>query len=108
MKPIHLTGVMAPGPLHEVPQPLRAILLGLAALALASSSSAEQTADLPRPDDGYFQDIMKVGPGVWALVEPSFQVQPIGNVTIIEQSDGLVLVDAGGSPGSGRRIVAIV
>jgi glyoxylase-like metal-dependent hydrolase (beta-lactamase superfamily II) len=33
-------------------------------------------------------------------------VQPIGNVTIIEQSDGLVLVDTGGSPGSARRIAA--
>ena len=45
---------------------------------------------------------------VWVLAEPRFQVQPIGNVTVIEQSDGLVLVDAGGSPGAGRRIVEMV
>jgi glyoxylase-like metal-dependent hydrolase (beta-lactamase superfamily II) len=45
---------------------------------------------------------------VWLLTEPKFQLQPIGNVTVIEQRDGLVLVDAGGSPGAGRRIVAMV
>jgi glyoxylase-like metal-dependent hydrolase (beta-lactamase superfamily II) len=35
-------------------------------------------------------------------------VQPCGNVTVIEQADGLILVDAGGSPGDGRRIVGMV
>ena len=42
------------------------------------------------------------------LAQPRFQVQPAGNVTVVEQSDGLVLVDAGGSPGAARRIVAAV
>jgi glyoxylase-like metal-dependent hydrolase (beta-lactamase superfamily II) len=59
-------------------------------------------------DTGYFQLTRKIASGVWVLAEPKFQVQPIGNVTVIEQSDGLVLVDAGGSPGAGRRIVAEV
>jgi glyoxylase-like metal-dependent hydrolase (beta-lactamase superfamily II) len=49
-----------------------------------------------------------VDKGVWLLAEPKFQLQPIGNVTVIEQRDGLVLVDAGGSPGAGRRIVDMV
>jgi glyoxylase-like metal-dependent hydrolase (beta-lactamase superfamily II) len=62
----------------------------------------------PAVDTGYFQEITPVAPGVWVLVEPRFQVQPIGNVTVIEQADGLVLVDAGGSAGSGRRIVEMV
>lgn len=62
----------------------------------------------PAADTGYFQLTRKIAPGVWVLAEPKFQVQPIGNVTIIEQSDGLVLVDAGGSPGAGRRIAAEV
>lgn len=33
-------------------------------------------------------------------------MQPAGNVTLIEQVDGLVLVDTGGSPGAARRLVA--
>ncbi len=40
-------------------------------------------------------------------VEP-FHVQPLGNVTIIDQSDGLVLVDAGGSRRAGARIAELV
>ncbi|MGZ8312560.1 MAG: MBL fold metallo-hydrolase, partial [Allosphingosinicella sp.] len=37
---------------------------------------------------------------LWAAV--------IGNVTIVEQSDGFVLIDAGGAAGDGRRIVSFV
>jgi glyoxylase-like metal-dependent hydrolase (beta-lactamase superfamily II) len=62
----------------------------------------------PAADTGYFQEIFPVADHVWVLAEPKFQVQPIGNVTIIEQSDGLVLVDAGGSLGAGRRVAAMV
>jgi glyoxylase-like metal-dependent hydrolase (beta-lactamase superfamily II) len=42
------------------------------------------------------------------LFQPRFQVQPAGNVTMIEQTDGLVLVDTGGSPGAGRRVVEAI
>ena len=65
-------------------------------------------AGSPAADTGYFQEIVPVVDGVWLLAEPKFQVQPIGNVTVIEQSDGLVVVDAGASPGSGRRIVDMI
>jgi glyoxylase-like metal-dependent hydrolase (beta-lactamase superfamily II) len=84
------------------------IRLALLIVALAVSPPAAAQSERPQPGDGYFQIPRRVGPGVWVLMEPSFQIQPIGNVTVIEQSDGLVLVDAGGSPGSGRRIVAMV
>lgn len=60
------------------------------------------------PDPGYTQQAHRLDRHVLFLAEPAFQLQPIGNVTIIEQRDGLVLVDAGGSPGAGRRIVAAV
>ncbi len=40
-------------------------------------------------------------------VEP-FHVQPLGIVTVVEQSDGLVLVDAGGSWRAGVRIAEVV
>lgn len=59
--------------------------------------------------DGYFEVAEKVADHVWIIrqAEP-FHLQPIGNVTVIEQADGLVMVDAGGSPGGGRRLVAMV
>lgn len=61
-----------------------------------------------QPDDGDLQQPHRVASGVWVLTQSRFQVQPIGNVTVIEQTHGLVLVDTGGSPGSGRRIVQMV
>jgi glyoxylase-like metal-dependent hydrolase (beta-lactamase superfamily II) len=86
---------------------LKLAFLSALALLLATPTARAQTApERPRPEDGYFQELIKVAPGIWTLAEPRFQVQPIGNVTIIEQSDGLVLVDTGGSPGSARRITA--
>ncbi len=85
------------------------------ALVACTTSVAAQVADetvgaqgSPAADIGYFQIVRPVTKGVWVLTQPKFQLQPDGNVTVIEQRDGLVLVDAGGSPGSGRRIVAMV
>ncbi len=65
----------------------------------------------PQPklnETGYLQRIVQVKNGVWLLAQPKFQVQPNGNVTIIEQKDGLVLIDAGNSKGAGERIVDMV
>jgi glyoxylase-like metal-dependent hydrolase (beta-lactamase superfamily II) len=84
----------------------RLIMALAASLVLSAQAWAGRSA--PGPDSGYHQQAQRVAPGVWVLAEPRFQVQPIGNVTVIEQADGLVLVDAGGSAGSGRRIVAMV
>ncbi|MBV8976794.1 MAG: MBL fold metallo-hydrolase [Alphaproteobacteria bacterium] len=87
----------------------------LTVLAMAGTTSGAQLGEAPvgaqgspAADTGYFQIVRPVDKGVWLLAEPKFQLQPIGNVTVIEQRDGLVLVDAGGSPGAGRRIVAMV
>lgn len=50
-----------------------------------------------------------LGPGVHLLAEPPlFAGSVSGNVTLIEQRDGVVLVDSGGSIGDGRRVVAYV
>jgi glyoxylase-like metal-dependent hydrolase (beta-lactamase superfamily II) len=63
----------------------------------------------PIPEDGYFEVIQKVAPRVWLIrQEKPFHLQPIGNVTVIEQADGLVMVDSGGTPASGRRILALI
>jgi glyoxylase-like metal-dependent hydrolase (beta-lactamase superfamily II) len=88
------------------PGMFRIVTALLLALITAGPSSAQRAPETPRPSDGYFQETLGVAPGVWTFAEPRFQVQPIGNVTLVEQSDGLVLVDAGGSPGSARRIIA--
>ena len=82
----------------------------LAALALAGPAAAappDAPADLVA--DGYFEIADPVADHVWVIrqAEP-FHLQPIGNVTVIEQADGLVLVDAGGSAGGGRRLVGLV
>jgi glyoxylase-like metal-dependent hydrolase (beta-lactamase superfamily II) len=81
-----------------------ALALGLQPSAASGGSSGE----LPRPQDGYDQRLSRVAPRVWVLAQPRFLVQPAGNVTIIEQSDGFVLVDGGGSPGAARRVVGHV
>ncbi len=93
---------------------MRGLIL-FTALLLCAAPSAAQIGEIPvgaqgspAADIGYFQIVHPVTKGVWLLTEPKFQLQPIGNVTVIEQRDGLVLVDAGGSPGAGLRIVAMV
>lgn len=80
----------------------------LVALIFGSTAIAQPAPERQRAADGYFQETVKVAPGVWLLMEPKFVPQPIGNVTVIEQTDGLVLIDAGGSPGSARRIVQAI
>lgn len=66
-------------------------------------------ADGPVEADGYYEIIEAVAPGIWVIRQAKpFHLQPIGNVTVIEQADGLVLVDGGGSPGSARRIAALI
>jgi glyoxylase-like metal-dependent hydrolase (beta-lactamase superfamily II) len=65
-------------------------------------------AALAQPDIAPFT-ARELGPGVHLLAEPpAFSGNASGNVTLIEQSDGVVLVDSGGSIGDGRRVVAYV
>jgi len=94
---------------------MKAHLLSFAVAFAFIAPSAAEVASLPlgsegspAADSGYFQIVRTVAPHVWVLLQPKFQVQPDGNVTVVEQTDGLVLLDAGGSAGSGRRIVELV
>lgn len=75
------------------------------ALLAGRAHALEQPANDAGPA-GYRQELTAVADGVWVLAQPRFLVQPAGNVTIVEQADGVVLVDAGGSPGAARRLVA--
>jgi glyoxylase-like metal-dependent hydrolase (beta-lactamase superfamily II) len=58
---------------------------------------------------GAFQTIERVAPGIWLIHQRQpFELQPVGNVEVIEQSRGLVLIDGGASPGSARRITQLI
>jgi hypothetical protein len=77
-------------------------LVTIAALGIAQPSLAE-------PQSGALQTIERVVPGVWSIHQRQpFELQPVGNVEVIEQSRGLVLIDGGGSPGSAGRIAQLI
>jgi len=83
------------------------------ALALAAPACAQSEAPIPIPalqaGDGYLYELGRLTDRVHVVAQPQpFHLQPLGNVTVIEQADGLVLVDAGGSRGSGERVVELV
>jgi len=62
---------------------------------------------LVTPADGYLQEPTRIDRRIIVFASPQpFHVQPIGNVTAIEQRDGFVLVDAGGTPAAAERIIA--
>ena len=51
----------------------------------------------------------KVAPQIWVMHQPDrLWAAVIGNVEIIEQSDGVVLMDSGGTIGDGRQVVEAV
>lgn len=57
--------------------------------------------------DGFVRQTVQVAPHVHLIYRPIATNAPYeGNSIVIEQSDGLVVVDAGGSPPSGEYIVA--
>ncbi len=83
--------------------------LPLLIMILAAPAAAQSPPkQYPIAADGYFEQLEPVVTGIWRIAQPGFHVQPIGNVTLIEQADGLVVIDSGGSPGSGRRIVGLI
>ncbi|MDO1560292.1 MBL fold metallo-hydrolase [Brevundimonas sp. 2R-24] len=87
---------------------MRLLLLAASAAAIAMTTPAAAQSP-PEPTEGaraYMHVAEAVAPGVTLLrqARPNFY-GVVGNVLIIEQSDGLVLVDSGASYGSGRRVV---
>lgn len=79
------------------------VLVGL----LASAPAAGMTPDPAQAPAVFARQAVPVAPRVHLIFKPSPADPPFeGNVTVIEQSNGLVVVDAGGSPVSGRNVVA--
>lgn len=87
-------------------RPKLLLSVAFALLGLTSPATGQPPA---QAESGYLQSIEPVAPGVHVIRQraPAF-AGVIGNVTVIEQSDGLVLVDAGVSHGNGERIVQMI
>jgi glyoxylase-like metal-dependent hydrolase (beta-lactamase superfamily II) len=87
----------------------RTILLAFTCFVACVAAQAD-AIELPRPKGtsyGYFEEA--VAPGVTVLHQNGeFHVQPRGNVVVIEQANGIVLVDSGGSPAAADQIVALL
>lgn len=86
--------------------------LGLA-LALATAACgtqpAQPAAEARARHDGRLTAPERLGEGLWYMRQPQrIWSAVIGNVGIVEQSDGIVLIDSGGSIADGRDIVAEV
>ena len=82
-------------------------LVGVLSLAGAVTAVAQATAgDALARGRMYVQVAVRLSPRVHVLRqrEPNF-AGVVGNVTVIEQRDAVVLIDAGASHGSGERIV---
>src|SRR4051812_29905493 len=96
-----------------MPRLIGPFILLAAGLATSAVAAPLNPAEIPReavsPEAGYRQVAERVASRVHLIhqVEP-FQISPVGNVVVIEQSDGLVLVDSGASYGSGARVVDLV
>jgi glyoxylase-like metal-dependent hydrolase (beta-lactamase superfamily II) len=76
----------------------------------AALSVTTVAAAAPRdPSDGRLMPPEKVAPHIWVMRQPDrLWAAVIGNVEIIEQSDGVVLMDSGGSIADGRQVVEAV
>jgi glyoxylase-like metal-dependent hydrolase (beta-lactamase superfamily II) len=80
------------------------------AAAMVAGLTGQLTAQTPRQQArGYVQVAERIAPRVHLLrqAEPNF-AGVVGNTVVIEQRDGLVLIDVGASHGSGERIVELV
>lgn len=76
-------------------------------LALCALLSAGPAMAAPSVEEVFGRTTTVVAPGVWLIAKPAVTDPPFeGNTVVIEQAKGLVVVDAGGSPASGRAIVA--
>lgn len=81
---------------------------GLGALALCGCLLASEAALAATPAETVFaRRVTPIAEHVWLIDKPAVTDPPFeGNVTVIEQAEGLVVVDAGGSPASGRAVAA--
>lgn len=81
------------------------LLTGLASVAAAPPAREHAVGGV----DGFVRVARKVTDHVWLLERPEPTFAPFeGNVEVIEQADGLVVIDAGGAPPAGRHVVRLI
>src|SRR5947209_19248942 len=84
-------------------------LLAATAIASCAAPGAHLGSAARDPGDGRLMAPEKVAEHVWVMRQPDrLWAVVIGNVVIIEQGDGVVLIDSGGSIPDGRDVVAAV
>lgn len=86
--------------------PRCALSAAVAAAFMAASQAQAVTPDPAAAEAAFPRQTEKITARAHLIYKPNATDPPFeGNVTVIEQSRGLVVVDAGGSPPSGRNIV---
>jgi len=89
-------------------------LLLMAALAAAAPQVSPNglpvsDTNLPSAVTAMMEHSFKVAPHVWAIhAAASSGLAPLANEMVVEQRDGLVLIDTGKTRGAGKRIVALI
>jgi glyoxylase-like metal-dependent hydrolase (beta-lactamase superfamily II) len=84
---------------------MRRLLVFLAAIAAGAAAANGQ------PAPGPYGPLVgrTLAPGIHLLGTPEdYRGAAIGNIVVIEQSDGVVMIDSGGTVADGRRAVAFV
>ena len=83
---------------------MRTVLLAILLFCSLGGSASSAERD---PADGRLMPPERVADHVWVMRQPDrLWAAVIGNVMIVEQADGVVLVDSGGSIADGRDVVA--
>lgn len=78
-----------------------------ALLGSVAATAAPQTAEQQAP--GFLQKIERISPHVHLLRQAeTYFFDGVGNIVVVEQRDGLVLVDSGGLFGSGQRAIGLI
>lgn len=87
---------------------IRCALVALCSVFIGCSTPSAQTQN-DAEIDGFLQIVEPVAPGVHVMRQRlQNYAGVVGNVTIIEQANGIVLVDSGSSKGDGQRVVEAV
>src|SRR5690242_4936747 len=83
------------------------LLAAAAALCLIATPAASMAPDTRQAAKVFARKTIPVTGRIHLIYKPAATDPPFeGNVVVIEQEKGLVVVDAGGSPPSGRAVVA--
>lgn len=89
--------------------PAMLALLVASSVSLAEPSKPAATEPAPARKPVYAFSVVPVVAGVNVLTEGNdFHIQPRGNVGVIEQSGGFVLIDSGGSPAGADEVIAFL